>query len=232
MRFNAPFGAQCFPTLDEGLKALRDYVVSMHLLVLSAFRPAGEVVSVPVPGFNAPFGAQCFPTKRSVRSRSQDLRFNAPFGAQCFPTTSGDVNAAYIIGFNAPFGAQCFPTETREYTSRPSSVSMHLLVLSAFRRLITLSGTIFSCFNAPFGAQCFPTFHPSIGHYCPCRFNAPFGAQCFPTRRGSEPARHRPQVSMHLLVLSAFRLLRKKANPWPSSGFNAPFGAQCFPTTV
>ena len=40
---NAPFGAQCFPTLHLGLSRLRSRSVSMHLLVLSAFRPEEAV---------------------------------------------------------------------------------------------------------------------------------------------------------------------------------------------
>ena len=42
MRFlglNAPFGAQCFPTVVGAPSKPRRVTVSMHLLVLSAFRP-------------------------------------------------------------------------------------------------------------------------------------------------------------------------------------------------
>ena len=35
---NAPSGAQCFPTSRWVVEYAADYVVSMHLLVLSAFR--------------------------------------------------------------------------------------------------------------------------------------------------------------------------------------------------
>ena len=35
---NAPFGAQCFPTLEDETVKLEVGPVSMHLLVLSAFR--------------------------------------------------------------------------------------------------------------------------------------------------------------------------------------------------
>ena len=43
--------------------------------------------------------------------------------------------------------------------------------------------------------------------------------------------RPKPQVSMHLLVLSAFRLVRGGAfGPFPPKSLNAPSGAQCFPT--
>ena len=112
-----------------------------------------------------------------------------------------------------------------------SSVSMHLLVLSAFRQ----DGQWYSAFllmslNAPFGAQCFPTWDRDdvvVAHdvsqctfWCSVLSDIPIGivnAQILP-------------VSMHLLVLSAFRL-----SPIPLLGLhisclNAPFGAQCFPT--
>ena len=36
---NAPFGAQCFPTRKESQMDFQKIIVSMHLLVLSAFRP-------------------------------------------------------------------------------------------------------------------------------------------------------------------------------------------------
>ena len=41
---NAPFGAQCFPTRVHD-RGHQQYHVSMHLLVLSAFRPGLRVVA-------------------------------------------------------------------------------------------------------------------------------------------------------------------------------------------
>ena len=133
----------------------------MHLLVLSAFRHGQrEALAMFEAGLNAPFGAQCFPTGESRHSTLVLMgRLNAPFGAQCFPTRRPRIRRAAptgrsqctfwcsvlsdsrndpcagvgVHGLNAPFGAQCFPT--RETTGRRSAnaVSMHLLVLSAFR---------------------------------------------------------------------------------------------------
>ena len=85
---------------------------------------------------------------------------------------------------------------------------MHLLVLSAFRLCTERLKTGFSSLNAPSGAQCFPTIARGwrIRDRSP-GLNAPSGAQCFPTRRGRSPQRRAcGRVSMHLLVLSAFRL--------------------------
>ena len=107
---------------------------------------------------------------------------------------------------------------------------MHLLVLSAFRHGLALVGTACGVL----------------------RLNAPFGAQCFPTPNGMFRT-NAQMVSMHLLVLSAFRLDMLittdkffvsqctfwcsvlSDNQWVagdrlSIGLNAPFGAQCFPT--
>ena len=63
------------------------------------------------------------------------LSLNAPSGAQCFPTSlwglcSGLVRVRCL---NAPSGAQCFPTVLNAVGGSASLVSMHLLVLSAFR---------------------------------------------------------------------------------------------------
>ena len=138
------------------------------------------------------------------------------------------------------------------------AVSMHLLVLSAFRlgkgrhrtQRVGLSQCTFWCSVLSDGPKMFIRdcgVFPSL--------NAPFGAQCFPTRRRScfslglfrvsmhllvlSAFRHCHDgrvaygllVSMHLLVLSAFRLDQEKIETIPQlESLNAPFGAQCFPT--
>ena len=84
----------------------------MHLLVLSAFRPiCGTMwMTGSIAGLNAPSGAQCFPTRRAY------------------------LDVAGIDSLNAPSGAQCFPTQVSDLGESPAlPVSMHLLVLSAFR---------------------------------------------------------------------------------------------------
>ena len=100
--------------------------VSMHLLVLSAFRH--NLVLARERGIvrlNAPFGAQCFPTEAVKYASRSAARLNAPFGAQCFPT---DEVSQWLLGWtnglNAPFGAQCFPTpppESRVATPFPGT---------------------------------------------------------------------------------------------------------------
>ena len=61
-------------------------------------------------------------------------RLNAPSGAQCFPTGKSPVSVPTVTaGLNAPSGAQCFPTLSGAGDVFQIDVSMHLLVLSAFR---------------------------------------------------------------------------------------------------
>ena len=86
-------------------------------------------------------------------------------------------------------------------------VSMHLLVLSAFRRRNVCWHNQWSArLNAPFGAQCFPT------RYCGSHWTLPSVSQCtfwcsvLSDRLDSCRTRRLCGVSMHLLVLSAFRL--------------------------
>ena len=186
LRLNAPFGAQCFPTRHGcQLQRLKLDVVSMHLLVLSAFRrnlmvwAKGDKLTC----LNAPFGAQCFPTPGPVcRSTSGwvsmhllvlsafrhgdaldavDPRLESQCTFWCSVLSDWTLfflSHLCVCGLNAPFGAQCFPT------------SMAHAVAAAALRL-----------NAPFGAQCFPTGTiRSAGCRSLC-LNAPFGAQCFPT---------------------------------------------------
>ena len=135
--------------------------VSMHLLVLSAFRPDPELryVSSGTPGLNAPFGAQCFPTTECLKRKTPASRLNAPFGAQCFPTritprqNRGDAVSMHLLVLSA------FRRFHRVvFMCLTYMVSMHLLVLSAFRPGDPVAKPAFSWgLNAPFGAQCFPT---------------------------------------------------------------------------
>ena len=83
----------------------------MHLLVLSAFRP--RTVTVPCNrygGLNAPFGAQCFPTQSTAR---------------CLPP----LPASQCTFWCSVLSDLLCPHRKK----RQTSVSMHLLVLSAFR---------------------------------------------------------------------------------------------------
>ena len=181
--------------------------VSMHLLVLSAFR---LVIF---------FG-----------TRAMIFCLNAPFGAQCFPTGATCTAQTRLTCLNAPFGAQCFPTGHQGPPSPTTYVSMHLLVLSAFRRegrawrgrlAVSMHLLVLSAFRLMKALEEFGITP---------RLNAPFGAQCFPTSPLRWPSSTRLLVSMHLLVLSAFRRETVIHARGGISCLNAPFGAQCFPT--
>ena len=82
----------------------------MHLLVLSAFRPADDYGGEDGCGLNAPFGAQCFPT-----------------GSSSLKIASSPVSMHLLV-------LSAFRPEAEAIGRTPAGrVSMHLLVLSAFR---------------------------------------------------------------------------------------------------
>ena len=82
----------------------------MHLLVLSAFRPEGRARWLNgLSGLNAPSGAQCFPTPGGIDVYQQSS------GSQC------------------TFWCSVLSDPARSHGCAGLSVSMHLLVLSAFR---------------------------------------------------------------------------------------------------
>ena len=127
---------------------------------------------------------------------------------------TGTRSAARSLGLNAPFGAQCFPTQGASVPSTSgatgSQCTFWCSVLSDVKGQAPGTRTI-DGLNAPFGAQCFPTWE-SVCRSPPNRscLNAPFGAQCFPTPFLSGQQASPQRVSMHLLVLSAFR----RRNRW------------------
>ena len=134
----------------------------MHLLVLGAFRlTMFSLPTKTEDGLNAPSGAWCFPTVQVLmRHRSVATSLNAPSGAWCFPTKRISYRRSLRRScLNAPSGAWCFPTAlaaivrrrsravsqctfwclvlsdtiTATHPSIATEVSMHLLVLGAFR---------------------------------------------------------------------------------------------------
>ena len=161
------FPSQCTfwcSVLSDGNRDTSDcprQAVSMHLLVLSAFRrPKLYIRDCGVSRLNAPFGAQCFPTPfLTPLMAGLLLRLNAPFGAQCFPTrTRTSMRGSVGQGLNAPFGAQCFPTKQGSVElnlKHKSQCTFWCSVLSDYKQWHDF--LVSPCLNAPFGAQCFPT---------------------------------------------------------------------------
>ena len=208
---NAPSGAQCFPTpLSEGEVLMYELVVSMHLLVLSAFRReiCGDMPCSPEDLSQCTFWCSVL---------SDDAKCRCGYG-------SGLVSMHLLV--LSAFRLEMFDSPELEALG----VSMHLLVLSAFRRGIEIAAQLaVTSLNAPSGAQCFPTTNGGHGLrpvVSQCTFwcsvlsdyrmspsvkitisglNAPSGAQCFPTRDNEAVIPLSKLVSMHLLVLSAFR---------------------------
>ena len=88
-------------------------------------------------------------------------------------------------------------------------VSMHLLVLSAFRPGIR---------------------QPVVDHSGVSMHLLVLSA--FRLQKSGWSGKVKYFVSMHLLVLSAFRLVKNEQDIGSLDGFNAPSGAQCFPTIL
>ena len=163
--------------------------VSMHLLVLSAFRHSTSTLpSSRSSGLNAPSGAQCFPAQlKSHYKDDWETSLNAPSGAQCFPTY-------WALDLTGPFAkkSQC--------TFWCSVLSDGPYTRGFGFEFYQESQCTFWCSVLSDGLTDGWTALPVV-----IRLNAPSGAQCFPTARMGQRIRAH-HVSMHLLVLSAFRL--------------------------
>ncbi len=134
---------------------------------------------------NAPSGAQCFPTGWLPSSREGMKASQCTFWCSVLSDGRTATEIAEVTGVQSQCTFWCSVLSDRSRPIRKrgqSEVSMHLLVLSAFRQAQQIWDEIEdSCLNAPSGAQCFPTeltlFYPTDVK----GLNAPSGAQCFPT---------------------------------------------------
>ena len=229
---NAPFGAQCFPTLKAANYDLL-MQVSMHLLALSAFRlVVGKLAQHTGSGLNEPFGAQCFPT--GLRSHGSRCRPVSQCTFWCSVLSDQGRHGLTMVLAKSQCTFWCsvlsdFPADARqaEFVIGSQCTFWCSVLSDAGMRSFTIwisgsqctfwcsvlsdslsSGFAKSCWtglNAPFGAQCFPTVGKRFGGGGFARLNAPFGAQCFPTSSRLRATSRSLSVSMHLLVLSAFR---------------------------
>ena len=156
------------------------WLVSMHLLVLSAFRrrPSGTSnagarsqctfwcsVLSDEPGrtdgrcwymSQCTFWCSVLSDVRSDPSPAAIRMSQCTFWCSVLSDGYGLEALDEALRLNAPFGAQCFPTFYLPAEGLPSGVSMHLLVLSAFRpnpQLETEESTFY-------GSQC--TFWCSV----------------------------------------------------------------------
>ncbi len=157
---------------------------------------------------------------------------NAPFGAQCFPTGNGPPPSCWWLCLNAPFGAQCFPTIRAHNTPRKEHRSQCTFWCSVLSDKTGITPKL-----AGFTSQC--TFWCSVLSdrmrarvVVPCRpSQCTFWCSVLSDDEGEPQKPHVARVSMHLLVLSAFRHIFPSPEETDKvNGLNAPFGAQCFPT--
>ena len=143
---------------------VRERLVSMHLLVLSAFRPGAHLLTSTADGASqCTFWCSVLSDRARSRSSGWETRSQCTFWCLVLSDRirrSGRLSRVFFC-LNAPSGAQCFPTQihrqlidnTDWYWSqctfwcsvlsdardgrvegvRQHRVSMHLLVLCAFR---------------------------------------------------------------------------------------------------
>ena len=204
----------CSVLSDRGRLARQHvpYPVSMHLLVLSAFRlSARHSKTLLSSRLNAPSGAQCFPTLCLRRCGS----FSLPVSMHLLVLSAfrllqrQDGSVAYIQVSMHLLVLSAFRRGEACYQRSADHVSMHLLVLSAFRRNGRGRSADARCssLNAPSGAQCFPTIESNIPDV-----NFIQGSQC----------------TFWCSVLSDGH--GGGASGHQKGRLNAPSGAQCFPT--
>ena len=161
------------------------------------------------PGLNAPFGAQCFPTVCIERAERSRPRSQCTFWCSVLSDTKRRrTNMPTLLSLNAPFGAQCFPTEGcgRALSSRGwSQCTFWCSVLS--------------------DTDC------SAGSYENEESQCTFWCSVLSDNNRMVLNFIQYIVSMHLLVLSAFRPGAHNLEDPNRVRLNAPFGAQCFPTS-
>ena len=155
------FGAQCFPTEPRLAELGGRAQVSMHLLVLSAFRLLCQFVSDRAFRFVSMhlLVLSAFRPKQMLRAALKSAGLNAPFGAQCFPTPIAGLarSMTLFVSMHLLVLSAFRPKDSHRPLQAVDPVSMHLLVLSAFRRKDQGEARQGQRLNAPFGAQCFPT---------------------------------------------------------------------------
>ena len=182
---NTPFGARYFPTDKEyysKLRVLSQSQCTFWCLVLSDRCCTRRQESASW-SLNAPFGAWCFPTQGEATNINQIAQSQCTFW--CLVLSDWRLSLDYYTWrkrLNALSGAWCFPTGNRLTYMHQSVVSMHLLVLGAFRPQMRNPADV-------------TTNHVSMHLLVLGAFRR--GRAIYGTPVG--------MVSMHLLVLGAFR---------------------------
>ena len=185
------------------------HAVSMHLLVLSAFRPRGDQAT-----HILLYESQCTFWCSVLSDAKGGMMLPRSKQSQCtfWCSVLSDRRRKPTVG-TPTCGSQC---------------TFWCSVLSDRRRKPTV-GTSTCGSQCTFWCSVLSDRRPPGQQVRAPSLNAPFGAQCFPTKLW-ELINSSKDVSMHLLVLSAFRQ-PAPVRSWQSARrLNAPFGAQCFPT--
>ena len=117
-------------------------VVSMHLLVLSAFRLVPRVFHCVCGASQCTFWCSVLSDAVSSFGSEAYLESQCTFWCSVLSDSIHDRGAPGVGCLNAPFGAQCFPTGwSYRQIGMDIGVSMHLLVLSAFRQETSTGAT-------------------------------------------------------------------------------------------
>ena len=213
-RLNAPSGAQCFPTVFDGVPDT-DYQsqCTFWCSVLSDKNPYRQKAKA--------LSSQCT-FWCSVLSDLGTWLYGsgALLGSQCTfwcsVLSDPDRPQAQPSGvcLNAPSGAQCFPTHgCRAGRGSVRVVSMHLLVLSAFRLQSIPSPTQTATSQCTFWCSVLSdqlTLKRRRRHN---RSQCTFWCSVLSDSKTQSLLARPITVSMHLLVLSAFRLRPQKTAP-------------------
>ena len=134
-------------------------------------------------------------------------------------------------GLNAPFGAQCFPTPNHSFSDAQSVASQCTFwcsVLSDFE-YVFLKIFMYKS-QCTFWCSVLSDFERYVSGVPEYQVSMHLLVLSAFRRTSTKQTVTSGKVSMHLLVLSAFRHSISKDTCQASPSLNAPFGAQCFPT--
>ena len=198
----------------------------MHLLVLSAFRPdlfvvADTYFAVSQCTFWCSVLSDCMPCWSRISSS-----FTSQCTFWCSVLSDGNIivyddGTILFVSMHLLVLSAFRRGGPQTTPSHTAGVSMHLLVLSAFRHsAMRAIGRLSRSLNAPSGAQCFPTMMIAYAARLTRGLNAPSGAQYFPTEIvASDIMEDVSQCTFWCSVLSDAGVTRQTIYRW--------IGSQC-----
>ena len=100
----------------------------------TSFKAGSRTEATPTFFLNAPCGAGCLPTLRAGPRRKPGFRSQCtPSGAGCLPTSPTPTPDPSPKRLNTPCGAGCLSTRGPQMRERHAHVSIHRVVLGAYR---------------------------------------------------------------------------------------------------